>query len=169
MMIVPTQVQNWLQALLFYWTTLYRIIWLCVPYSSKWPLDEDFDKIGPLLVRSAIRSRRRWLRRRHINIFRQLHNIRVKNRNYRDWKQSARQRYYIKIEYRIAGKWSRSFCISRVFIEFMQIYIFPCQIIYLTSCAIEWLFAQPCSLDKCSVRLRMNYYSDTFNVRFMII
>lgn len=75
--IVPTPVQNWLQALLFYWTTLCRIIWLCVPYSSRRPADKDFE-IGPLLLRSATCSRRGRWRYWRVDFFRQLHNIRVK-------------------------------------------------------------------------------------------
>jgi len=44
--------RNWLQALLFCWTTLCRIIWPCVPYSSRRPADEDL-KIDLSLACSA--------------------------------------------------------------------------------------------------------------------
>lgn len=75
--IVATPVRNWLQALLFYWTTLCRIIWLYVPYSSRRLTNKDYE-ISPRLIRSATftgRRRRRWWwwwwwRRRHADISR---------------------------------------------------------------------------------------------------
>jgi len=57
---VLTPALNWLQALLFCWTTLCRIIWPCVPYSSRRPADEDLE-IDLSLARSATCSRTRNL------------------------------------------------------------------------------------------------------------
>lgn len=138
--IAPTPVRNWLQALLFYWTTLCRIIWLYVPYSSRRLADEDYE-ISPRLTRSAtFTGRGWWSRRQSLTSPDEMRSASARNRKESAWLEASSAATILCSD-RICKGNVESFVLCFA-VRGIHANMFPRQITYPTGRAIGRLFAR---------------------------